>query len=205
MQSLKQGISLIFGRWERQHIRDGDDEIRHDECTPEAHNHANEASHKAFLKEVTVADGGQCDDNVPHAIAQLIEVLIGDLRKRALENLQSVTEHYNGCYQGDQDGCVRALIHVGFHGEGKIGLAIVHKAHTLRAWRHKRGDDQGAPHQQVGSDKASTQEDIVDAVIDVYVVGLDILCIREILKVWVGRQQHQDNLKSHGLPPTSSD
>ena len=76
MEPLKQGIGFLLRCREGEHIGDRDDEVGDDESAPEAHDHADDAPHEAFLEEVTIAHGGQGYNDVPHAVAQLREVLL---------------------------------------------------------------------------------------------------------------------------------
>ena len=69
MQALKEGVRLLFGSIEGEHIGHGDDEIGHDEGAPEADEHACNPAQERFQEKVAIAHGGQGHHHAPHGIA----------------------------------------------------------------------------------------------------------------------------------------
>ena len=96
MKALKEGVRLLFGSIEGEHISYRDDEVGNDEGAPEADKHTCEPAQERFREEVTIAHGRQGHYYAPHSIAKLVEVLLRRHRHGTFEYLEGITEKQDG-------------------------------------------------------------------------------------------------------------
>jgi len=201
MEALKESVRLLFWSIEGEHICYGDDEIGNDEGAPEADEHACEPAQERFREEVAIAHGCQGHNHAPHGIAKLVEVLLRRQRHGTFEYLEGITKEQDGDCQRNENWDERALLHVCLKWEEKIRLAIIHKAHPLRARVHELRGHQQAPQQYVYAHEAKTHEQIVQLVLNPDAILVEVFAIVDIIKIRVWREEKEQDLHSEGLPP----
>lgn len=75
VQFQEELVGFILTSGEEEELSDGDDEEGDDEDSPETDDDAHDAPPEGFGEEIAVADGGQSDDDVPHAVCHGAEIL----------------------------------------------------------------------------------------------------------------------------------
>lgn len=110
-ESLSEFVGFLLAHSKGEEVGEGDGKDGDEEETPEGDDDADDSAHGRLGVDVTVADGGHRDDNVPDVVLQEAEVLVGVLGELTLEYAEVVAEDDSADDEGEQEELVGLLLH----------------------------------------------------------------------------------------------